>query len=134
MQRYIYARCRADLNRIRRPGGKGFVGHSPIWIDTHESRDFYCKLARKGQLEVLDEKVDDPRTESARAAARRKQAESDLEGTRSAIKAAEKELGAVPSKKLGKDERASKEAAIEERLAVLRATEKHLADELGEEE
>jgi hypothetical protein len=60
MRRWILVRAREDLTRVRRPNGRGFVGHSPTWIDTHEGMDFYAKLVRQGLLDVLTEADERP--------------------------------------------------------------------------
>lgn len=131
MKRYILARCRADLNQVRRPGGRGFIGHSPSWIDTMEAPDFYAKQVRKGLLEVLDEQPENPRAVNARAESRRRQAEADIEAVRKDIAAAEKAIEDLGKKKASE----SRDTAIgqaEERLAVLRNTEVQLSAELKE--
>ena len=61
MKRWILVRVRADLNQVRRPLGRGYIGHSPVWIDTREGPDFYAKQVRKGLLELLDEADENPR-------------------------------------------------------------------------
>lgn len=65
MKRWLLLRARADLNPIVRPGGKGVIGQTPVWVDTLESPDFYSKYVRKGLLIVLSEADERPRPEPA---------------------------------------------------------------------
>jgi len=65
MKRWIQASARADLNQVRRPQGRGYIGASPIWIDTMEGPDYYAKQVRKGLLVVHNEADENPRIAAA---------------------------------------------------------------------
>lgn len=104
MKRWWYARAREGLTQIRRPGGTGFIAQSPTWIDHMQSPDFYRKVRRKGDLEVLDEaderpgQTPPPKEPILTKAQRRKQAKTDLEVIEESLEKLDaelKRLGAV---------------------------------------
>ena len=144
MKRWWYARARADLTQIRKPGGRGFLGHSPEWIDYTTSPDFWRKQRRKGLVEVLSEADENPKTaprEEPKAkkptkAQRRKQVEIDLENTDEAIETAKKDVERLKKFTPDEGDRAALAAEVESvelRLAILKKTKARLEKELSVE-
>lgn len=143
MKRWWYARARADLSQIRKPGGKGFLGMTPEWIDFMSSPDFWRKQRRKGLVEVLSEEDENPKLmpraevveHKPTKEQRRKQAEIDLENIGEALETTGKALERFKKIKPNDEDEAKAITAelenIERRLAVLKKTKARLEKELG---
>jgi len=145
MKRWWYARARADLSQIRKPGGGGFLGATPEWIDYMASPDFWRKQRRKGLVEVLSEEDENPklmpRPEAVEfkptKAQRKRQAEIDLENIEDALGAARDDIKRIKAIKPFDDGEAKALAAeiesLDHRLSVLKKTKARLEKELGAE-
>ena len=141
MQRWWYVRAREGLTRIRRPGGAGHITRAPVWIDHMASPDFYRKVRRTGDIEVLVEADERPgqsdpvKEPKLTAAQRKKQARIDLENVGEAIgkaRADTKRLSEIkPTDKEHAAIVAAELAAIEFRASVLEKTKAQLETELG---
>ena len=143
MKRWWYARARADLTQVRKPGGTGFVGHGPEWIDYMTAPDFWRKQRRKGLIEVLDEADENPRLApreppkepTLTKAERRKQARIDLENIDEAIEKAKTDIKRLKEFKTQGEGDVKVVLAelesIERRLSVLKKTKAELEKELA---